>query len=267
MNKFISFLLSNNFSRNIRNHINFKPSIIYKPSNSKAPVSDFFYWENSDIFETKFILTNLATHALPNLKMHDEVIIYIYDMNGIIVNKITEHLDFNQTKEIFFSDLDIYGFGSFLVFHNFENYDEFNKRSSHIADRGYTGYRRNKGIWNYMHGNNYACSFENDNKIKSLMATTIFKNSYEPQVSFNDTSNFSIILNNPTGRMQNLKIKSFDYESIIKNTKTVNIDSFNTRKIDFNNETIETIRIESNFIFCRPVIIKEYESYFDIFHS
>ena len=99
------------------------------------------------------------------------------------------------------------------------------------------------------------------------MATTFFKNTYEPQVSFQDVINFCLVLNNPTNKKQSLKVCGFDNNNIIKEENSLIINSFNTKKICFNNEEIDTVKIESNFVFCRPVIIKEYESYFDIFHS
>ena len=71
-------LVSNNFSRYLRNIFNVKPTISYKPKYDSSPISDFFFWEETNKMHTKFFLTNLASQVLPDIKQTDSVkIVYI----------------------------------------------------------------------------------------------------------------------------------------------------------------------------------------------
>ena len=40
--------------------------------------------------------------------------------------------------------------------------DEYKKQNSHLSERGYISYKRDNGIWSFMHGN-----------LKQLIMTTI----------------------------------------------------------------------------------------------
>ncbi len=258
---------TSNFARNVRNYLNIKPSVYLKPESPEAPISDFIPWINVNNFETKFIITNLATYLFPSDKMEDEVLLLVYDNAG---NKIVEKkylLEFNKTFEVNFSDFNINGFGSFFIFHKLKSFAKLIEKSSHIADRGYVGFRRNKGLWSFVHGNNYAASLEKNNKIKSLMGKKIFNSTFIPQVSFDDVKEFQIIVSNPTEKDLNLTHKCYNNDKeLILNTNDI-IKPFGTIKTLFDNPEIETVTLTSKLLFCRPVIYKEYKTYFDIFHS
>ena len=268
INKIISKgILSNNFFRVIRNNINFKPSIIFKPDNLGSPISDFFYWENTQDIQTKFCIFNLASHAIPEEKIIDEVEIYIYNSYGDLNLKKNIILQHNESVEFFFNNLSLRGFGSFLIFHNFAKSNKLIQTKTHIADRGYAGYKKSNGLWNFVHGNNYACSLENNKRIKPLLARTFFQNYYEPQVSFGDVKSFNIILNNPSYKKLNIRIECYDKRHKKILDEYVIIHPFNTKKILFDDLNIDNIKLFSKLLFCRPLIYKIYDSYFDIFHS
>ena len=173
----------------------------------------------------------------------------------------------NQVYELIFDDIQLEGAGSFMVFHKFSKYDALIQKKTNIADRGYTGYSKDSGLWNYVHGNNYSFSLEKNDYIKPLIPKTILYNNYIPQVSFEDTSSFSILLNNPSYKKEKIFIYLLDHKhrEILK--KKCLIDQFSTLKTDFNNIQISYIKIKSKFIFCRPIIVKNYDTYFDIFHG
>ena len=259
--------LRSNFIRNIRNNLNIKPTIILKPDKITSPISDFFYWENNNDFKTKFFIFNLATHAIPEEEIDDEVKIFVFDSLGHKVFDKIIHLKHNQIHELIFDEIKLEGAGSFLVFHKFSKYDTLIQKKTNIADRGYTGYSKNRGIWNYVHGNNYSFSLEKNNFIKPLIPKTILYNNYIPQVSFEDTSSFSILLNNPSYKKEKIFIYALDRKNKEITKKIHLIDKFSTLKTDFNNVEAKYIKIKSKFIFCRPIIVKNYDTYFDIFHG
>ena len=114
-------LFRNKYSLYLRNLLNIRPVDTYYPGYKKASVSDFFYWNCNNNLETKFMLTNVASHIIPDVPQEDEVKIIIFNNSGELIKKISYNLEPYQTKEIIFSKLGITGFGSFFVFHNFKS--------------------------------------------------------------------------------------------------------------------------------------------------
>ena len=215
---------------------------------------------------TKFFLTNLASQVLPDIKQTDSVKIYIYDKKVILLKVLLYKLDYSETLEIDFSELGLSGHGSFFVFHKFKDPNELISKKSHIADRGYISYSDDSFFWKYMHGNNYA-AYENqiNDNINSIMTKTFRKYKYTPQVSFTDCKNFDIILNNPGIKSISVEIKAFIENHNI--SKKIILENKSTSKISFEHKQIKYIEIISNFLMFRPVIIKKYNSDFDIFHG
>jgi len=267
MNAIKKSIFRNNLSLYLRNQFNIKPVDTYYPNYVNASVSDFFYWNCQDEFNTKFMLTNIASHILPNIPQDDLVKLYIFDHKGKIL-KISDYLlKPYQTKEIIFSDFGYNNFGSFFVFHNFKDMGNLKDQGSYIAERGYVGYKRGNNIWNFMHGNYNACYLSNDNNIYSIISSSLFLQSYYPQVSFSDTANFKIILNNPTKKQFNINVKCYNNLNVLIDEQSKKIEAFNTEIFSFNNKLIDYVEIISKILFCRPIIYKQYKTYFDIFHG
>ena len=260
-------LLRNNFFRNIRNNLKIKPTIILKPNKITSPISDFFYWENNQTFKTKFFIFNLATQAMPDENIEDEVKIFVFNYKGDQIYKKNILLEHNEIYELVFDNINLVGRGSFTVFHKFSKYDTLIQKKTNIADRGYTGYSKDNGIWNYVHGNNYSFSLEDNDFVKPLIPKTLFYNNYIPQVTFNDTSNFSILLSNPSYKKETLFVYLYDEKNNEISKKILYLNKFSTLKSEFNNVKATYIKIKSKLIFCRPIIIKNYDTYFDIFHG
>ncbi len=259
-------IFSNNFVRYIRNLINIKPTIAYKPNNSNNSISDFFFWEETDKLHTKFFLTNLASQVLPDIKQIDYIKIYIYDYNGKLLRKLEHSLDYSETYILNFSSLNLKGYGSFFVFHKFKNNYELIKKKSHLADRGYIGYSDDAVFWKYVHGNNYAAYLdENKNKIKSIMTSTAKKNKYTPQVSFHDCNSFFLILNNPND--SSVSIELIGYSDNVRKNNKFTIKNKGTLKISFDNIKFKYVEIKSHFVMLRPIVFKNYLDDFDVFHG
>ncbi len=260
-------LFRNKFSLLIRNSFNIKPVDTYYPDYDKAYVSDFFYWVSNNNFDTKFMLTNISSHIMPSIPQEDNVKFILYDNNGKIIKEFKISLMPYETKEVVFSDLDIKGYGSFFVFHEFSDLNNLSNYGSFVAERGYVGYKKNDGVWNFMHGNYNACYLDSNNKIKSIISKSFFNQFYYPQVTFNDTDKFSIIINNPTETQTQFDIECYDNQKKSIDYKSAFIKSFNTYNFKFNKININYIVIKSKILFCRPLIFKEYKTYFDIFHG
>ena len=265
---FFRKIISSNFSYKFRNFVNFRPNIYLRPVTYGCPISDFFYWINYDTFETEFSLMNISSHILPNLKQDDNVIFYIFDNKGALIKTYETLLKNLQIKKINFSDFNIIGFGSFYVFHRPKNIENLINLKTFISERGYVGYRRDKKIWNYMHGNHNAAYLSDDNKIISLTAYSFFANEYVPQLSFLDVNAFSLIFNNPMNKPIIFKIYTYDDNNNFKEKFSFKLKSLMTLKMNINSSyNVSYIKIKSKVIFCRPIIFKEYNTYFDIFHG
>lgn len=264
-------LFSNNIARHIRNFIGIKKTIALKPKNKEDSISDFFFWKNSSDFKTKFFLTNLASQILPEINQIDNIKILIYDNKGNLIKQLKYNLKYFETIEIYFENLGVNGFGSFLVFHSFKNNLQLIKNKSHIAERGYIGYSINNQLWNFMHGNNYS-AFENTKNshhysIRSILAKSLKVETYMPQVTFNDCESFELIINNPSHKNIKIKISFFDKQDIEINQKDILIPSMGTLINLHDAGQINKVRVFSNFIMLRPIIKKNYRSYFDVFHG
>ena len=130
-------IISNNFSILLRNFLSIRPSIYNNSKNVKESVSDFFYWDQTNDNETKFILTNICSHVLPEINQNDDVYIYIYNNDGKFIKEKKITLGPFETKEFFFNDSDLIGkYGSFFVFHKFKEFGQLIANNCHIAERG-----------------------------------------------------------------------------------------------------------------------------------
>tara|TARA_B100000886_G_C20393088_1_gene479189 strand:- start:67 stop:849 length:783 start_codon:yes stop_codon:yes gene_type:complete len=260
MNKFIS----NNFTRKLRNLFLFKPTPYYFPQDNFHNVSDFFFWINENSFNTKFQLINLSSNISPNEPIKEEVKLWIYSKDGKKIDEKFLSIEPFELKEIKFDKYD--GFGSFFAFHNFFNSD-LKQKKSYAVDRGYVGYKFGNGVWSFVHGNHNACALNNKNlKIQPLIAKSIKTNLYCPQVSFEDCNNFGIIFNNPLFTKTNFDVHLYKKNKLVT-SYSHSVKPFGTKFIKFNEKYISKINLSSKIIFCRPIIFKEYSTYFDIFHG
>jgi hypothetical protein len=263
---FFKKILKNNYLRIFRNFFLIKPTFSNYPKNAYSTISDYFYWREEKEFSTKFMLTNLSSQIFPDKNEQDIIKIKIYSNNGFFIKEINIILDPFETKEVEFKSLDIKGFGSFFVFHYFTSLNFIIKSQSFLAERGYVGYKANLGVWNFMHGNKFASYMDKRKNIKSIEATTLRYISYLPQVSFQDCKNSSIILNNPSNKKINYKLSFLDETHQIIEEKFMTIPNFGTVVSKIVNQTAY-LKLQSKLMLSRPIILKNYNTYFDIFHG
>ena len=267
-NKIKKILTSNSINR-LRNLINYKPTISLKPIDPNSSVSDFFYWDTRNSFDTRIMLTNFSTQTLPDNPQVDNIKVIIYDNNGKKNKELNILLDPFKTKELIFSEIIDDNYGSFFVFHKLDNMEEYKKKNSHLSERGYISYKKDNGIWSFMHGNLNTAYFDyNLNKPICIFTKSLFaNNTYMPQVSFKNCKSFSFILNNPMNETMNVNADFLDSKMNKVITKYFKLSPFSTLKYFEEDKKICFFKITSNIIFLRPIIMKESETYFDIFHG
>ena len=264
----IKDLLKNNLSLFIRNNLNIKPSGYRYFKNDLISVSDFFYWNTQNKNNTKINITNLASQVLPNIDQDCEVQFIFYDFNGKIIYDFKKNLTYFESYSFLVSELCPNNFGSMLIFHKFNNFDELADHGSYVSEKGYVGYNYDNGPWNFVHGNNSSLSLSSSGCVIPLLSKSLFKNnSYVPQVKFNDCDSASLIFNNALDCNLNTSIELFDknwmlIDKIDKVTKPKN-----TEIIKLGNKSKCFVKIRSNILLFRPLIFKNYDTYFDIFHG
>ena len=268
MKKLIKKFLPNNLTLFIRNNLNIKPLGYTYLKKNVVSVSDFFYWNTKDGFNTKINITNLASQVLPNIKQKCDVIFYFFDSFGKIIFQKEITLGYFESSSFEVSEYCKDNFGSLAIFQNFKNFEELKKYGSYVTEKGYIGYNFNNGPWNYVHGNNSSLSFTSDKNIYPLLSSTLLKtNSYIPQVRLDDCKNSSIIFNNPLDILLRSSIILYNRDWYKLKTIKVNTKPKNTKIIDLGDFDKSYVKIKSNMLLFRPMIFKQYQTYFDIFHG
>ncbi len=259
-------IFSSNYSRSLRNFLQIKTTLSNKPKKIDSTISDFFYWNQDQTNSTKFMLTNLSSHTYPLENENDSVRMLIFDNNGKNIKSLNVTLKPFETLNIFFSDLNITGYGSFFVFHKFSKLNDIFKSTTYLAERGYVGYRQQNGVWNFMHGNKFSNYLDFKNNIQTIEALSFYNIEYMPQVSFNDTREGFIILNNPLKKLINFKVKYYSTNNNLLSSEMVNLHKYQTKIIKLVN-SCSYVKVSSKLMLSRPIILKKYKTYFDIFHG
>ena len=268
MNSNLKNILSNNLTLFFRNNLNIRPLGYCYMKKNVLSVSDFFFWITKNNFDTKINVTNLASQVLPNINQKCKVIFVFFDHLGNEIKRKEKILDYFESFSFVVSDYFENGFGSLAIFQNFKNFDELKKQGSFVTEKGYIGYNYRDGPWNYVHGNNSTLSLTTNGSIHPILATTLLKNNaYIPQVRLEDCADTSLVFNNPLDITLRTTIDLFDsnwnkLHSIKestrpKNTKILNLGAFEK----------SYVKIKSNMLLFRPMILKQYVTYFDIFHG
>ncbi len=264
----IKYLLKkNDLFNKFRNSLNLPPSIYLVPNIKKTSVSDFFYFNLTNNFDTKIMLFNLSSHVLPDIKQKEIVKFFIFDNKGILIKNYDFDLEYQETLEIKISDLVTNCFGSFFAFHIFENFGDLLEKNSFISERGYVAHRINKSLWSFVHGNHNAAYLDNNFNIHSIIAKSFLKNNfYIPQVSFIDQDEFDLVFNNPSKESCYLEVIEKDDGNKIIIKKIISINPLGTNIYKSKNKA-NSIEINSKIVLNRPLIIKYYKNSIDIFHG
>ena len=265
--KIRNYLKKSYYFNLLRNSLVNFPSSYLSPKVKKTSISDFFFYNTSQKFDSKISLFNLSSHVLPEIEQKEVVWFFIFDKNGKQIRNYKFDLEYQETKEIFISNIVKDGYGSFFAFHIFENFGDLLENNSYITERGYVAYKLKNSIWNYMHGNHNAAYLDNKFEIHSVIGSSINANNpYSPQVSFLDQDEFEIIINNPSHNNNLVKIKLKDNENKIIKNETLELNPFGTRIFKCKKK-IDIVELNSKNILNRPIIIKYYKNNFDIFHG
>ena len=92
---------------------------------------------------------------------------------------------------------------------------------------------------------------------------------YRPQLRFDDCDNFELIYSNPAKDPLDLLVRLFDdnWNEIERRVSLIPPRGLEVLKFDNNSRELVLVENQSQIGFCRPVIFKFYESFFDVFHG
>lgn len=254
-----------------RHLLQYRPPMVFKPTDKKTPVSDMFFWKQDERWDTMFNLTNIGTSIMPDEPIEDRVLLIVLDDQGRTILEKVYLLRPHEMKRIFFKDFQLTGKGSFVCFHDIGDYSVLFEQGSHVIDRGYLGYRRDKKLWNFVHGNLVAACYDRNrnNHIQNLLITNALKrNTYRPQVTFDDCRQFTIVCVNASPKMQPIEIENRLASGQSQSIKKV-LTPISTNEIRIDNEAklIRHVFVHSKIVMFRPIIFKFYDYYFDAFHG
>ena len=258
MKSYFKKIFNLNLIIKIRNFLNLRPVSIDKSKlGGKVSISDSFCWRTDNNFRT--------------IIRFSDILKTFYNIDNTQVQMIIYSKDFQLIKKINFDDIKnlneyvisketlngLESYGTFFLFHKFIDKE---KSDIFISNRCYLGFSRNENLYSYVHGNTLSkyVNMENFSDIKSdLVQNTFLKYSskYKVQNYFDGNSNNEIFLANPTSKK--IKYKVNNVSKTLKNGESIII------KISGKN----TVLIESNCLFFRPIVFSSKNEYLDVYHG
>ena len=259
MKSFVSKIINNNFSINLRNFLNIKPVNLSLINLNKISISDAFLWRTDNNFNTIFSYTDILSLFYKIQDSFNEVHFYSKKNEKIKDIKIDK---LNLSNKIiinskFFDGM--YDYGVFYIYH-YTNQDL--PEEIIISNRCYSGYSQGENLYSYIHGNTLAKYSRIDdntnlNIFKSdIIKKTIIKNQvYKVQKLFKDFDKNELFFANPTSETINFSINEDNYT--LNDGCSILIDT----------SKYETIIIKSNCLFLRPIIFSYKDEFMDVHHG
>lgn len=258
MKKYLKPLYNSSLGVSIRNFIGFRPPKYQFKKESSYLLSDLFVWRTDQGFSTIFKASDIIK------KFYGEescLVLIFFDQNGDEIFQKT--LQFNQGLTEIVIDSDFMGtesIGTFCALNTLLNATEIDIRAT---NRCYIGYGKN-GSFSMVHGNLLALytkklvyvSEPASIPLKPAISSRKGKYNYYLQKSNWDFFENNLIFTNPLERDVNITICGTTYQVRPKCCKIISV-----------NKNEEIIRIESDFIFPRPLVFSERDQYVDVHHG
>ena len=242
----------------VRNFFNLRPLNIDKTKlKGKVSISDSFCWRTDNNFKTIVRFSDILKtfYNLENSQVHMK----IYSKNYKLIKEI-EFSKLENLNEYIISKENLNGlesYGTFFLFHKF--HDE-KKSDIFISNRCYLGFSKNENLYSFVHGNTLSkyVTMDNYSKIKSDLVQSTFlsySSKYKIQNYFDNSFENEIFLANPTSKKIRYKVNNVS--KTLKNGESI--------IIKINNKN--TVLIESNCLFFRPIVFSSKNEYLDVYHG
>ncbi len=268
---YYNFIFNTSVDYRLRKFFFKKNTVIdMKPWNSKSAISDLFLWRAGKDWNTEFELFNIASLIFPEKSITELCEILIFNSSGKLLKTKYIKLAPLEMKNLKINDyVNSQKEGTFSIFHYSPILNEFKKKKSHLTERGYVAYSNNQSrLKSFCHGNLQSLSKTDKKKFKSVVSLYT-KSYYYPQLILSDCDNIEIFYCNPTLKQQKIKIEFYDkkYKKCLNLTGEINALGCKNFKIDNKKRIIHTFKNNGKIAMWRPIIFKNYKSYFDVMHG
>ena len=243
------------------------------PKENNCVISDLFLLRSDENWETQFEILNIS--ALLNggysRVSHEKLLFVFYDSNGIEVGRKTLVTPKAGKYSLVLNNEFIHPIknaATFAVFH-LDNEINIDMKGSVLAERGYTGFlRQDVQMLGYVHGNFDAIAFNKDS-IEMLGRASKLRRGYQIQHAFTGEAAYELALVNPSDKRVKL---IFQMRSPSTSWKTFQEFDLNPRgsqiiPIKVNLKEFHFVRIVSTLHLGRPVIFRNTDTSFDVFHG
>ena len=242
------------------------------PSLAGAPVSDLFLWRKGLDWQTTFELTDLAgLYDADEISIRGKTCIRIFDSSGKQIGQQDFLPPLYRRQQI---DISLLAqatkdcVGTFSVFHSHTPV-ALQKLGSHLAERGYVGYRfRDAPLRAYVHGNLDAAVLERQEMIL-LAGSGPLCREFRLQHELLPGSCYEIAIVNPSPRGQKITCEVLDsIEDKKLKVLSVKLAPGACHLFRFvPNQVVQRIVIRSHLVMARPIIFRIEDQMIDVLHG
>lgn len=247
--------------------------ITKRPTQPDAVISDLFPVRSNNLWTTYFECLNVPGLITGNndSSIKSEIIVNFYNDKGIILGNVASEIGKfgRQTIKLdrnFFPNIE--NASTFSVFHTQFDRDP-NLETSFLAERGYVGLQRNDmDFRGYVHGNLDAIAWSKGEQ-ELLGNFGLLPRAYQVQHPMRGEAKYEFILTNPSTKAQIIRLQFRHPKSPWKTIEKSKIASGGCKlfQIDLAKEEVGFVRFVSRLYLARPVVIRQNQESFDIFHG
>ena len=226
-----------------------------------------------DGWNTYFELLNVPTLISPDfINTSYEVLFVFFDENGakkgeIIKNNIGACRETIDIKKMALS-VGIKRNGTFAVFH-LRNIKFVMKEGGYLTERGYVGYNNGKiKMKSYVHGNFDSVALREDRSLICLGGSFLKKVEYRLQHELNGPALYEMCFTNNTAKKRTLCVQYFDQENKLETTELIILSKgIKWFKKNVKKQEKGRIIVLSRLNLARPIVFRNHQEIFDVFHG
>jgi hypothetical protein len=242
------------------------------PKNHESVISDLFCIRDDGNWETFFELLDVVSliEGISGEHPNEGAKMFFFDKNG---NKVSEKFvpfGSNARKTIKI-DKDFIGTSiasTFAVFHS-PSISQESLKGSYLAERGYCGYKRiDSQIRGYVHGNLDAVAYSNQG-LELLGNQGLLSRYYQVQHPLRGDAEYEFFLTNPSKRKATVTFQIWSEKTGWRSHQRLILAPGGccVSRVKSVNSEVQFVRVKSRFYLGRPVVFRNQENSFDVFHG
>jgi hypothetical protein len=259
--------------RKIRYAIFVRKGLTRKPAKTESVISDLFLIRATELWRTYFEILNIPGLLNGHFSVGNTQKLHFifFDSEGTEIGRKLISAPRNAKQSLaldqdFFQAID--RASTFSVFHT-DFKINLDLSGSYLTERGYTGFQRNDvPIKGYVHGNLDAIAFS-DGSTEMLGNSGIFRRSYQIQHPFTGPSHYEVFLVNSSDKKLRIRVEFREASKRWRSYESFTLHPRGSRQIEISigPDEIKFIRIVSKLYLGRPVVFRNTNDSFDVFHG